>query len=246
MNCPRCGEEAERGQLVCLECGGRLALKPERDERRSFENVPAIALPAVRRRDRRRRVRLRAQRADRRLGRASPRPPTAPSRSTPAASTGSPQTDDRAEPAPRSSRAAACCSNGPSGLTAYTVVLVTEQRPAGRAPGRARGAPSPGSRPGMLRSDDYDLGTGLWIVFAGRFDTAGERRRARPDNLAERYPGAYATAASSRPATARSSSGRRARPPRSTSSPRGSERGSTAPASASIVAATEAASASRS
>ena len=44
MNCPRCGGETERGQLVCLECGGRLALKPERDERRSFENVPAIAL----------------------------------------------------------------------------------------------------------------------------------------------------------------------------------------------------------
>ena len=44
----------------------------------------------------------------------------------------------------------------------------------------------------MLRADDFDLGTNLWIVFAGRFDNqeSAERQAA---NLGERYPGAYAT-----------------------------------------------------
>ena len=44
----------------------------------------------------------------------------------------------------------------------------------------------------MLRSDDYDLGTRAWIVFAGRFDTQASAER-QASNLAERYPGAYAT-----------------------------------------------------
>jgi hypothetical protein len=44
----------------------------------------------------------------------------------------------------------------------------------------------------MLRSDDFDLGTNLWIVFAGRFDTQESAER-QAGNLGERYPGAYAT-----------------------------------------------------
>ncbi len=47
-----------------------------------------------------------------------------------------------------------------------------------------------GTETGILRSEDYDLGTGLWIVFAGRFDTRrGAERQAV--NLSGRYPGAY-------------------------------------------------------
>ena len=41
-------------------------------------------------------------------------------------------------------------------------------------------------------SDDFDLGTNLWIVFAGRFDNQESAER-QAGNLAERYPGAYAT-----------------------------------------------------
>jgi hypothetical protein len=79
----------------------------------------------------------------------------------------------------------------PKGVTAYTVVLVSSSdRPAARDV--AREAAQSGLEAGLLRSDDYDLGTGLWIVFAGRFDSQASAER-QAGNLSERYPGAYAT-----------------------------------------------------
>ena len=70
-------------------------------------------------------------------------------------------------------------------------MLVTRasDRPAARQV--AREAANSGLEAGLLRSDDYDLGTGLWIVFAGRFDTQASAER-QAANLGERYPGAYA------------------------------------------------------
>jgi len=79
----------------------------------------------------------------------------------------------------------------PDDVTGYTVVIVSSSdRPAAKRV--AVEAAKSGLEAGMLRSDDFDLGEGLWIVFAGRFDNqAGAERQAA--DLAERYPGAYAT-----------------------------------------------------
>jgi hypothetical protein len=187
--CPRCGEATEPGQLVCLECGIRLALKPDREERRKFENVPAIALLLCV-------VVIGAaafgfalsELTDGSGGESSAA--DQPERSTPAATTGSPQTDREAtgdsQDASRS-----LLLEWPKGVSAYSVVLVSSSdRPAARQV--AREAAKSGLEAGMLRSDDYDLGTGLWIVFAGRFDTQDSAER-QAGNLAKRYPGAYAT-----------------------------------------------------
>ena len=77
----------------------------------------------------------------------------------------------------------------PEGLTAHTVVLVTtSDRPA--ALRLARQAARSGIEAGLLRGDDYNLGDGLWVVFAGRFDTPEGASRQASD-LAERFPGAY-------------------------------------------------------
>ena len=78
----------------------------------------------------------------------------------------------------------------PEGLTAHTVVLVTtaDRAAAFRV---AKAAQSSGLEAGLLPSDPYDLGTGLWLVYSGRFTTTeGAQRQAR--DLAARYPGAYA------------------------------------------------------
>jgi hypothetical protein len=79
----------------------------------------------------------------------------------------------------------------PADLTAYTVVIVSSgDRPAAKRV--AEEAAKSGLEAGMLRSDDFDLGTNLWIVFAGRFDNQ-ESAESQAGNLGKRYPGAYAT-----------------------------------------------------
>ena len=77
----------------------------------------------------------------------------------------------------------------PAGLRAHTVVLVSSSDRAA-ALNVAKEARGSGLEAGLLRSDPYDLGTGLWIVFSGRFTTPeGAQRQAA--QLADRYPGAY-------------------------------------------------------
>jgi hypothetical protein len=77
----------------------------------------------------------------------------------------------------------------PKGLTAHTVVLVTSSDRAA-ALAVAKEARSSGLEAGLLPSDPYNLGTGLWIVYSGQFTTReGAERQAT--QLAERYPGAY-------------------------------------------------------
>jgi len=77
----------------------------------------------------------------------------------------------------------------PEGVTAHTVVLVTSSDRAA-ALNVAKEARGTGLEAGLLRSDPYDLGSGLWIVFSGRFTTPeGAQRQAA--QLADRYPGAY-------------------------------------------------------
>jgi hypothetical protein len=77
----------------------------------------------------------------------------------------------------------------PDDLTAHTVVLVTtSDRAAARR--LARQAARSGIEAGLLRGEDYNLGAGLWVVFAGRFDTP-EGASQQATDLAERFPGAY-------------------------------------------------------
>jgi predicted nucleic acid-binding Zn ribbon protein len=186
-SCPRCGAPAERGQLVCVECGNRLALKEEGGERRSLERLPAVALLLC--------VVVIGAAA---LGFALSEltnddgDSSAADRTDepkPSANTGAPQTETETSAAqqPRKS----LLLKWPEGLTAYTVVIVTSgDRPAARRV--AVEAARSGLEAGLLRSDDYNLGTNLWIVFAGRFNTQESAER-QAVNLGERYPGAYAT-----------------------------------------------------
>jgi DNA-directed RNA polymerase subunit RPC12/RpoP len=193
--CPHCGEPVEPRQLVCLNCGGRIALK----ERTPMAREPVTAIAAVllvtvvvgaglfgfaiseltsseeTKVETVERVRTVAE-----------QPPEAP-----AVVDGETQTTEQApepEPEQRPTRRRGV-PGWPKGLTAHTVVLVTSSdRPA--ALNVARQARSSGLEAGMMPSDPYDLGTGLWIVYSGRFTTReGAQRQAA--QLADRYPGAY-------------------------------------------------------
>ena len=185
-SCPRCGEPAEPGQLVCLECGTRIALKEEGGDRRSLDNLPAVVLLLCV-------VVIGAGAFGFALSELTSDSgndsAAADQTKQPAAGAGSPQTDTDTGASQQPSQS--LLLEWPKGLTAYTVVLVTTgDRPAARRV--AREAAKSGVEAGLLRSDDYDLGTNLWIVFAGRFDTQASAER-QAGNLGERYPGAYAT-----------------------------------------------------
>jgi hypothetical protein len=184
--CPRCGEHSEAGQLVCLECGGRLALTEIETDKRRFDNLPAVALSMV--------VIVLVAGAigfllgelgsdsDRDVEASNPtaKPAPAPQKEDTGATEGTPQ------PASQSP-----LLEWPKDVTGYTVVLVTTgDRPAARRV--ALEAAQAGVEAGLLHSDEYNLGEGFWIVFAGRFDDQASAER-QAENLAERYPGAYAT-----------------------------------------------------
>jgi hypothetical protein len=218
--CPNCGEPVEPRQLVCLSCGGRIALRGRGSA--ALEPVSALAAVLV--------VVIVIGAAGfgyamseltssdggdgERPGAAATTPQQAGSEpEAPAVVGGSEQEAPAGEeelpaeeqppaeppaeeelPAeeqpPAEPPAARGVPTWPPDLRAHTVVLVTtSDRPA--AIRVARGARSTGLEAGLMRSDPYDLGTGLWIVFSGQFTTLqGAQRQAAA--LGERYPGAYA------------------------------------------------------
>jgi cell division septation protein DedD len=197
-SCPTCGEPVDQRQLVCTGCGGRVALR----ERRSWAAdrlVPvAVALIAL--------VAIgaglfgfaiseltsdegdAAQQAARPASReAAPQGPSVVSGSEQEARTSTETAPSEEPERPRTNPNAV--PGWPRRLRAYTVVLVTSSDgPAARRVAReARGS---GLEAGLIRSEPYDLGSGLWIVFTGRFDTReGAVRQAA--GLQDRYPGAY-------------------------------------------------------
>jgi DNA-directed RNA polymerase subunit RPC12/RpoP len=199
--CPHCGEPVEPRQLVCLNCGGRVALK----ERTPLAREPVTAVAAV----------LvativigaglfgfaiseltsgdgddPAPRQERAATPATEEEPAAqqgaeeePAAEAPAVVGGEDQPTRTAPADPGR------VPGWPKGLTAHTVVLVTSSDRAA-ALGVAREARSRGLEAGLMRSDPYDLGTGLWIVYTGHFTTPeGAGRQA--SELTDRYPGAY-------------------------------------------------------
>lgn len=194
-SCPNCGEPVERRQLVCLNCGARVAL----EERTSWAREPVTALAtalvvvivigaglfgfAI--------SELTSDDGDGGGDGASRQAAS----EGPAVVSGGEQPTRTAEEAPAVTETAPAGENPgsvpgwPKGVTAHTVVLVTssDRAAALRVAKEARGT---GLEAGLLRSDPYDLGSGLWIVFSGRFTTP-EGAQAQAAQLDERYPGAY-------------------------------------------------------
>ena len=194
-SCPNCGEPVERRQLVCLNCGARVAL----EERTSWAREPVTALAtalvvvivigaglfgfAI--------SELTSDDGDGGGDGASRQAAS----EGPAVVSGGEQPTRTAEEAPAvtetvpAEESPGSVPGWPKGVTAHTVVLVTssDRAAALRVAREARGT---GLEAGLLRSDPYDLGSGLWIVFSGRFTTP-EGAQAQAAQLDERYPGAY-------------------------------------------------------
>jgi hypothetical protein len=202
--CRSCGEPVDPRQLVCLNCGARVALK----EHRSWATEPLAPVAALL-------VVVIVIGAglfgfaiseltsdDGGDGEVARQPAAAeqqeepraqaPGADGPAVVSGTEQeTESSTETTPAEEPATNpnAIPGWPDGVTAHTVVLVTSSDgPAAR--NVAREARRTGLEAGLIKSDPYNLGTGLWIVFTGRFDTReGAVRQAA--GLQDRYPGAY-------------------------------------------------------
>ena len=211
-SCPHCGEPVERRQLVCLNCGGRVALRERTSWAREPVTAVATVLVAV--------IVIGAALFGFAIseltsgdgdggdgGQAASEGPAVvsggeqPARTAEGAAgaqevrPGEETTPEEVAPeAPPAEEGTATpgadtVPGWPKGLTAHTVVLVTSSDRAA-ALNVAREARGTGLEAGLFRSDPYNLGTGLWIVYSGQFTTReGAQRQAA--QLADRYPGAY-------------------------------------------------------
>ena len=194
--CQSCGEPVDSRQLVCLNCGARVALKEPTPWAREPVTAVAAVLVAV--------IVIGAGLFGFAIAEltsddgggggtqaAATTTTSKPARQAPAVVSGGEQPARTAEEAPQGDAPGAAdrVPGWPAGLSAHTVVLVSSSDRAA-ALNVAKQARASGLEAGLIRSDPYNLGTGLWIVFSGQFTTPeGATRQAA--QLADRYPGAY-------------------------------------------------------
>jgi len=215
LTCPNCAAPADPGQLMCLECGSRLALDYERPPTWRLPTVivgvvlllaglgVAIALAAASGGSTTTTAASAAQPAAPPAQNApADAPPTASQpTSTPAtASTTTPATASAAT-APAAGTAstptpapapATTASGWPPGKSAFTVVLASLPSKAA-ADEKLKAAQAAGiTAAAVLHSDDFPtLKPGYWVVFDGQYDTIGE---AQSQGAADRGKGGFSDA----------------------------------------------------
>jgi hypothetical protein len=210
--CPSCGAPADPGQLMCLECGSRLAL--------DYRRPPSWRLPAAivgivvllagaavafalaqvtdnaGKSTAQAPAQTGAQTATPAAGGVQVPPgdaaPTA-SEPTPAPTTSTPSEVPPAETTPAPTTPAAAAAGWPAGKEAFTVVLASmptkaaaeEKLKAAKAAGIAAAA--------ILHSDDFpSLKPGYWVVFDGQVDSVtqatSQAEQDRGKGFADAYP----------------------------------------------------------
>src|SRR3954454_1652511 len=204
LTCPNCGAPADAGQLMCLECGNRLALDYQRPPSWRLPAAivgivlllagigVAIALAAVTNDARKTTAAAPATQP------AAAPPPSAPadtppttSQATPAPTTSpttpAPATDTATTPAP-----APAPSGWPPGKSAFTVVLASMPTKAAADDKLAKAKAAGISAAAILHSDDFPtLNPGYWVVFDGQY---GSIDQAKGQAAADRGKGEFSDA----------------------------------------------------
>jgi septal ring-binding cell division protein DamX len=185
--CPTCGAAAERGQLVCLECGSRVALDYRRAPSWKVPLAVAAAVGAL--------LLVAAvigwravnDNADSEVA-STPIEvkQTAKSRAKAKA---------KADAKNKAAAGTAITEAGgyyswPKSLTGWTVVLVSnEDEESART--FARSANKGGTKVGVIRSNDFkSLPKNFFLVFAGQYRTQAEAEKAAA-GLGKQYQGAF-------------------------------------------------------
>ncbi len=177
--CPTCGAAAEEGQLVCLECGSRVALAYRRPP---SWRVPVAIIAAV--------VLLVAAASAIALAeigddaeREAARTPIDVKRGT----EGKPGANGQTSGLIRQGS----LYRWPPELGGFTVVLLRTDDRAEADDFARRAAEDRPAKIGVIRADDFtSLENGFFLVFAGRYAGRGEAERAA-DRLGGRFPDAF-------------------------------------------------------
>jgi len=212
-SCPTCGAPADRGQLMCLECGSRIAL--------SYRRPPSWKVPvaisavllvlagagavlgyqALDEEAEQEVAAVPARVDDDESSAASTAEDTETDQSettdTQPETETEPETPTETETAPQpNAEEDGLVEDGPlytwpRSLRGFTVVLLSnEDRPSAASFARSAAATRP-EKIGVIRSDDFStLPTGFFVVFAGRYDTRAEATRAA-SRLGASFPGAF-------------------------------------------------------
>ena len=207
LSCPRCGARADRGQLMCLECGSRLALGYKRPpawrvpaavvavvlliaviglavalasgtDNANKTTAAAPAQPAP------------AQSAPADTPPTASQPTPAPTASTPTPAPAAGTTSGTSTPTP--APAAPGPSGWPPGKSGFTVILASMPTKAA-ADGELSKAKAAGiTSATILHSDDFPtLNPGYWVVFDGQYDSVDQ---AQSQAAADRGKGDFSDA----------------------------------------------------
>ena len=208
QTCPSCGASAAAGQLMCLECGSRLALEHRRPASWKIAGAIigivlllagaalALALAEV------------TNDADTQSKAPTPTQPVASTPDVAPAETGTAPAESGTTPAPAESEttpepaqslpdsdtppADTGATTWPEGKSAHTVILASAGSRQ-EAEAKQKKAQDAGISAGILKSDDFgSLRPGYWVVFDGQFDSVEEATsRAEQDRgkgFADAYP----------------------------------------------------------
>jgi hypothetical protein len=212
LSCPNCGAPADAGQLMCLECGSRLALGYKRPPSWRLPAAVvgivlliagigvAIALAAVTDNASKTTAAAPTQPAAAPSAPAGDTPPTAsqptpaPTSSTPtpapATGTTATPTGTTATPAPPAATAAA--SGWPPGKSGFTVIIASMPTKAAAEDKLSKAKAAGITSAAILHSDDFPtLNPGYWVVFDGQYDSVDQ---AQSQATADRGKGEFTDA----------------------------------------------------
>jgi cell division septation protein DedD len=211
LACPNCGAPADPGQLMCLECGSRLALGYERPPSWRLPAAViavvlliagigvAIALAAVTG-DANKTTAIAPTQSTPAQSAPADTPPTAstptPAAPTDSTSTPAPAGDSGATPAGGSSATPAptdaAATGWPPGKSAFTVVLASMPSRAAADDKLAKAKAAGITSAAILESDDFPtLNPGYWVVFDGQYDSVDQ---AQSQAAADRGKGEFTDA----------------------------------------------------
>jgi hypothetical protein len=213
--CPNCAAPAQPGQLMCLECGSRLALGYKRPPSWRLPAAVigvvlliagigvAIALASVTNNAAKTTAAAPTQATPAGAPADTPATASAPTTSTPTASTPTPApTGSSTTPAPSGNAAAAPATTTPSpapasgwppGKSAFTVVLASMPTKAAAEDRLSKAKAAGITGAAILRSDDFPtLNPGYWVVFDGQYDSVAQAQaQAASDRGKGEFSDAY-------------------------------------------------------